>query len=81
MFINNPLVIVVNGQVVQPGTVVKVVHSFEIQHIPVGIFVPKGQGKIIADWVYDLVQRCESDYIVYNGTLILKDEVKPFTAS
>ena len=74
----NPLEIIVNGELVQPGETVKVVNSFELYHIPIGIFVPKGHGKLIAEWIYDLVQRCESEYITYNGSLILKTDVKPF---
>jgi len=76
-YTREPLEVIVNGNLVQPGYRVKDVKSFEIRYMP-GLLVPKNQGKNIAKWVYELVQKCESEYITYNGVLILKTEVKPF---
>jgi len=73
-----PVEIIVNGREIQLGQPVQVVKSLEVTHMNMGVQVPRGQVPLIADWLWDIVQRCESEHITYNGVIILKSEVKKY---
>ena len=73
-----PVEILVNGKEVQIGQPVGQVKSLEVSHMNMGVQVPKGQVSMIADWVWDLVQRCESEFVTYNGVLVMKSEVQQY---
>ena len=74
-----PVEIIVNGREVQLGQpIVGAVLSLEVTHMNMGVQVPRGQVPMIADWVWSIVQRCESEHITYNGVIILKSEVKKY---
>ena len=71
------LEIVVNGIPVQPGEPVGVVKSLVVNHQG-QLQVHPGQGRPIADWLWNIVQKCESEHITYNGVIILKSEVTQY---
>ena len=73
-----PVEILVNGREVQIGQPVGQVKSLEVNHMNMGVQVPKEQVPMIADWMWDLVQRCESEYVTYNGVIIMKSEVQQY---
>ena len=73
-----PITIKINGKSVQIGIPIKVIKSLEIQHMGLGIQIPKNQTKFVVDWLWDIVQRCENEYIEYQGVLILKTDVKEY---
>jgi len=77
MFFNqNPLEIVVNSRVIQPGEPIHGdINSIKITHSN-GLQVHQGQGIQIMKYISDLIQRLKSDYVSYQGVLILKKEVK-----
>ncbi len=39
--------------------------------------VPADQGKLIANWFYDLSQKCDG-VITFNGVIMSKSDVKPY---
>ena len=71
------LEIIVNGIIIQPGQPVNEVKSLMVNHSN-GLNVQQGQGKQIMDWLWNIVQKCENNYISYNGVLILKEDVKKY---
>lgn len=74
-----PVEIIVNGSEMRIGEQIPaVVLSIEINHTYQGIPVQQGQIPLIASWVWELVQKCENDYIEYQGVLILREEVQQY---
>lgn len=70
--------ILVNGVPVQLLEPVITVNSISIEHHPLmRMGLQKGLGKPVADWLYDLVQRCDG-IITYQGVIIEKDSVKEY---
>lgn len=78
MFNITPLEITVNGRKLQIGEPVQLVKSFEIIHMQVGLRVHPDEIIQITNWIYDLVQRCEDEFITYNNVIISKSEVKRY---
>jgi len=69
-----PIEVIVNGKGIQLGQFCPVVKSL-IVNIRGRIIIPKHQKLQAIDWMKNLVEKCESDYVEYNGVLILKEEV------
>ena len=74
----SPIQILVNSREVQIGQPCQRVISLQVFHQDMGLQVQKGEGKKILTWLYDLVERCESEWIEYQGVLILKEEVQEY---
>ncbi len=81
MFFNQqkPLEVKINGRVVNIGDVIPNTYNhLEINHVDHGIQVQANQVPLIAEWFWNLVQNCSSEFIDYNGAIILKSEVKRY---
>lgn len=76
MFTNPPCEIKVNSIPIKIGQPTQFVYSLEINVFYQQINIPKNQKLQITTWLNDLVKKCKANYILYQGVLIPKKDVK-----
>ena len=75
-----PILISINKQLVQLGCKLsKKITEFAVQTNPfIRLEVEPAQATFIKSWLNDIVDRLDTEYVLYNGTLIKSAELRKF---
>ena len=75
-----PILISINKQLVQLGCKLSnKITEFAVQTNPfIRLEVEPAQATFIKSWLNDIVDRLDTEYILYNGTLIKSAELRKF---
>lgn len=68
----DPIIIIINGQHVQLGSPLpKSIHSFSVQRTsPFPIEIDKQSALVIRQWLNNIIDILDTEYVTYNNTLI-----------
>ena len=75
-----PILISINKQLVQLGSKLSnKITEFAVQTNPfIRLEVEPAQATFIKSWLNDIVDRLDTEYVLYNGTLIKSAELRKF---
>lgn len=74
----NPVQITINGHSAELGGYIPVkVYSLDIK-LHINVNVSKPQATQIKAWLNEVMKRLDTQYVSYNGTLILATDLKEF---